>query len=188
MKNRIIYLIIAAVLVVGVYLFINQPGPQAGVTLYTNDSIGIQFEYPDDWSQVESEDRGSGIVTAFRSQATVDGLANKQVDPGYSYDLIVRYWPDVNNEYARGGTWVGGREYSGLDDLLSDTKGMKQKIGELEAGGELGREVIIGGAGAAYGVIFERDGIYEFAFLTAGEKEQLSEDAAMVLESLRWAE
>ncbi|MCH7492910.1 hypothetical protein IID19_05000, partial [Patescibacteria group bacterium] len=116
----------------------------------------------------------SGQVISIQSPESTERLENRMIDPAYSQNVVVSFWSSINSEHARGGSWIGQREYDNLTDYFTDENApFKKKIGEVAVDGLLAYEVSIGGAGLSYGVMIEHDGIYEITFLTAWDKSQL---------------
>lgn len=149
---------------------------------YSNSKYNFSLKYPDGWTIEESLNMDdTGRVISLRSSETVKGLQERKIDPGYSYDLVVSFWSNINNEYARGGSWVGQRDYISLADFFTDKNAFKQKIGSITVAGQNAYEVSIGGAGANYGVIIEHNGVYELSFETAWDKFQLSPTQKQIL-------
>lgn len=142
---------------------------------YSNINYSFSFQYPGNWTLEEksSNENDSGKIVSLQSPETLEMLNNGTIDPAYAENIVVSFWPSINTESARGGSWVGQREYSSLADYLTDSGAPKTKVGEITIDGLPAYEVSIGGAGLAYGVMIEKNGIYEIAFLTAWDKSQL---------------
>ena len=157
---------------------------------YENTVLGFSLQYPADWTLVEASSSGDslGQVISIQSPETAEMLQNGLIDFGYSKDVVVSFWSSINNEYARGGSWVGQREYSGLADYFTDENAPKEKVGIITVDGLPAYEVSIGGAGLAYGVMVENSGIYEISFPTAWGKTQLSTTQQMILSTFLFIE
>ena len=161
---------------ISTFEFVNQVSHDTSDWLtYENDILGFSLQYPADWTLVEtspSED-SSGQVIYIQSPETAVMLQNGTIHPGYAKNVVVSFWSSINNQQARGGSWIGQREYDSLTDYFTDENAPKKKIGEVTVDGLPAYEVSIGGYGLAYGVMVENNGIYEIAFLTAWDKLQL---------------
>lgn len=164
-----------------------QKNETANWKTYSNSKLGFTFKYPTGWTLEESSQTDStGKIISLRSPETSQLLNERKIDPGYSYNLIVSFWPTINNEYARGGSWLGQRNYTGLEDFFTDKNVPKQKTGSITVGGQSAYEVIIGGAGSSYGIMIEHGGIYELSFTTAWDKSKLGSTEKQILSTFQF--
>lgn len=162
----------------------------SGWETYTNTTLGFSLQYPAGWTLVETSSGGDafGQVISIQSPEAAE-MEKNGLNLGYSKDVVVYFWSSINNEYARGGSWIGQREYSSLIDYFTDEQApFIKKVSEITVSGLPAYEVSIGGAGLAYGVMVENDGIYEIAFLTAWDKAQLSSTQQMILSTFSFTE
>lgn len=173
----------------------NEASVPGGYKEYKNTQYKFSFVYPEDWSQQSADETlvwgESAIVSLIspetaeiREDSTARGILGA---PGST--LVVSRWGSINESGAKGGEWIGQRGYSSLEDYLNDSDGQrsKQKIGEVEVAGQKAYEVIIGGHGAEYGVMLERDGaVYELRFVAADDKASVTEEDREIIESFKF--
>lgn len=136
-----------------------------GWKTYENKELDFSFKYPADWVANKKGDQ-YGTLATFRSPQTQKLLNEKQIDPGYSFDLVVSYWSSINNFDAMGGSWVGAWSYINLEDYFTDTQASKRKIKEVILDDQKAYLVSIGGAGSNLGIMAENKGIYQLSFET----------------------
>ena len=155
---------------------------------YKNEKYGFEFQYPQDWKfrKATTSEVAYGKIVYLQSSETIKGLENNKIDPGYSYDLTVSYWKDINNEYARGGTVANQKVYQNLNDFLNDQDTMKQKISETTLNGQKAYAVLIGGSGSNYGVMTEKNGIYELSFETAWDLSKMTDEQKQILSAFKF--
>lgn len=168
-----------------------------GYKEYKNTQYKFSFAYPENWTQQSAEETlvwGEKAIVSLISPETTevreDAMARGILGaPGST--LVVSRWDSINESGAKGGEWIGQREYSSLEDYLndSDEQRSKRKIGELSISGQKAFEVIIGGHGSNYGMMLERAGvIYELRFVAAevDDKAGVTEDYKKIIESFRF--
>ncbi|MDQ5938557.1 MAG: hypothetical protein QG603_416 [Patescibacteria group bacterium] len=134
-------------------------------SLYTNKRYGFEFKYPNNSLLEEGTEDNSGTITYLKVfDREAKNLEGKNI-PGYFTYMTVSYWDDLNNEYAKGGSWMGQRHYGSLEDMFTDDKAFIQKESEIELAGIKAYEVIVGGYSATYGIMFEyNNGVYRIDF------------------------
>ena len=159
------------------------PDPTADWQTYRNDEYGFEVKYPEGW-ELNEPTNATGLVVSFLDPETKKGIEKGRIYP--SYDLSISFWPTINNEFARGGSWSGQREYVDLSDYFTDESAFKKKIREITIDRNRAFEVSIGGAGLNYGIMLERNGIYELSFGTAWDKSQLSASQNQILSTFRF--
>lgn len=165
-----------------------QKNETANWKIYSNSKYNFSLKYPNGWTLEESSQTDlTGRIISLRSPETSQLLNERKIDSGYSYNLVVSFWPTINNEYARGGSWIGQRNYSSLADYFTDKNAFKQKTGSITVAGQNAYEVSIGGAGANYGVMIEHDGIYELSFETAWDKSKLGSTEKQILSTFQFS-
>lgn len=154
---------------------------------YSNNKYDFSLKYPKEWILKEfskSETDLTGAIFSLKSSES-NQLLNGGTYPGYEiyeYNLMVSFWPTINNAYARGGSWRNQKNYTNLADFFDDKNAPKQKIGETTIDGENAYEVVIGGFMSNYGIMIEHDnGIYELSFQTASDKSKLSPTEKQIL-------
>lgn len=183
--RRAIFIIIVIISLgaVGLILF-KKP---ADWKRYSSADYNFSLSYPGEWTLEEFPQTDlTGRIISLRSPEVFQLLQDYKIDPGNSYNLLVSFWPTINNEYARGGSWIGQRNYSGLDDFFTDENAFKQKIGDITVAGHNAYEVKIGGAGENYGIMIERNGIYELSFSTAWDKSKLGSVEKQILSTFKF--
>lgn len=157
--------------------------PAAGRKTYTNTQYGFEFKYPSTWTVQEAQTadaKKAGIImTASHATPAVRDYYN---------DLVISYWPDINDEYARGGSWAGMRTYSGLADYLSVKNSTKNSLGGITVAGVPGYAVSVGGMGMNYAVMIEKNGIYQIDFPSAWDASKLSEEQKTVLSTFKFTD
>lgn len=165
----------------------NKPVDTSNWKTYKHTNPAFSLEYPSDWTftVADADERTTGELISIQSPASAAALRNRTINSEYSNDVTVSFWQDINNEYARGGSWVGVREYSSLADYLTDADAPKSKIGEITIDGYPANEVSIGGAGLEYGVMIQHSGIYEISFPTSWDRSQLSSIQKTILASFQ---
>ncbi len=167
------------------------PIPEDGTVnwkTYSNSKYNFSLKYPDGWAIEESSRADTiGRVISLRSPEIAQLLQERKIDSGYSYNLIISFWPDINNEYARGGSWIGQRNYTSLVDYFTDKNALKRKTGNINVAGQNAYEVSIGGAGLNYGVMIEHNGIYELSFETAWDKSKLGPVEKQILSTFQFS-
>lgn len=165
-----------------------------GYKEYYNQDLGLTFYYPETWmmNEVSSGDSKIGrfldMVSPERNQAYKERVASGKVIEGYpNTDLMVSYWSDLNNEFTRGGDWIGQKDsYASLEELLNDKNGPKQLIGKTTINDREAFEVSIGGFAISYGIMFETNkGIYEFNFINTYEKNDLTNEFQTIIDSVK---
>ena len=165
-----------------------QKDETANWKTYSNSKYNFSLKYPNGWTIEEPTNADTtGRVISLRSPETVQLLNEREIDPGYSYNLVVSFWSNVNNEYARGGSWIDQRNYTSLTDYFTDKNAFKQKIGSITVAGQSAYEVSIGGAGANYGVMIEYNGVYELSFETAWDKSKLGSTEKQILSTFQFS-
>ena len=99
-------------------------------------------------------------------------------------NLVVSHWDDINNTYAQAGGGSESRyDYESLEEYLTDDiYRMVQMQGETTVDGVMAYEVIVGGYGAYYGIMFEHNGLYQLLF-PRNPDNTLSEEEKAVLDS-----
>lgn len=208
----LIVIVVLAVGAVGYFVFVKKSAPIAQQTptpsqnnnpvsptptqknetvnwkTYSNSKYNFSLKYPNGWTTEESSQTDlTGRIISLRSPETSQLLNERKIDSGYSYNLVVSFWPTINNEYARGGSWIGQRNYTGLADFFTDKNALKQKIGNTTIAGQNAYEVSIGGAGANYGIMIEHNGIYELSFETAWDKSKLGSTEKQILSTFQFS-
>jgi len=155
---------------------------------YRNEEYGFEFKYPGDWVFIEPQEdlKESGVIAYFQTLDTAKLIKEKKLSPGYEYNLVINNWDTINNDFAKGGSWIGEREYINLVDYFTDTNTPKQKIGQLNIDGQKAYEVTIGGYGLNYGIMFENNGIFELSFERIWDKSKLSEIENEVIFSIKF--
>mgnify|MGYP001564321650 FL=1 len=165
-----------------------QKDETANWKTYSNSKYRFSLKYPNGWTIEESTNADTtGRIISLRSPETAKLLQERKIDLGYSYNLVVSFWPNINNEYARGGSWIGQRNYTSLADFFTDKNAPKQKTGNITIDGQTAYEVIIGGAGANYGVMIEHNGVYELSFETAWDKSKLGSAEKQILSTFQFS-
>ena len=153
---------------------------------YTNTALGFTFQYPGDWKVTVADPKESTtnyMIVSFQSPQTRDDASPL---PGYNHDLVMYWYPDINNPSALGGSWEGQRVYQNLADFLTDTHSTTEKIGTISVGNQPAYEVLFGGYGSNYGVMIEHNGIYKLSFETAWDKSSLGTSANQVLKTFQF--
>jgi len=155
---------------------------------YQNTTYGFEFKYPENWILKEKTPNGtnSGRIVSLQSPESKKLLEEKKIDQSYSLNVVISYWANINNESARGGSWVGQREYQDLADYFTDVNSPKKKVGETVIDGLQAYEVTIGGAGQNYGMIIEHNGIYEISFERVWDKLQLGSIEKEILTTIKF--
>lgn len=160
--------------------------------VYRNKKLGFEIKYPYFWILSESSNEDFekyGRVAQFQTPDTDELIKAKKLHPSESYNLVIQYWPNMNNEYARNGSSIEQREYNDLEDFFSDTKFItKHSIGEIMVDNHKAYEVIIGGYGNNYGIMIEKNGIYELSFDRIWDKLKLGEIEKKVIASFKFIE
>lgn len=156
--------------------------------LKTYENSNFSFQYPADWvlTEYRTDDTSGRVLTLIKPEVLESLNTNAPVvDPGYADELVIYKWDSINNEYAVGGSWEGKRIYNNLADYFSNPNEfrMTQSTGDIMIGNQKAYEVIIGGAGANYGIMYEFDGVYELSFETAWDKSQLSNEQKRIIDS-----
>ena len=165
-----------------------QKDETANWKTYSSSKYNFYLKYPNGWTLEESSQTDlTGTIISLRSPETTQLLNERKIDPGYSYNLAVSFWPNINNEYARGGSWRGQRNYTNLTDFFTDKNTPKQKVGNIAVAGQNAYEVSIGGAGTNYGVMIEHGGIYELSFGTAWDKSKLGSTEKQILSTFQFS-
>ena len=101
------------------------------------------------------------------------------------FDVAVSYWPTINDALALG-VDLGETSYKNLEEALTDPKVANQKIGETILGGQKAFTVNIGGMVPTYGVMLERQGIYQISFPWVENKSQLGKAERQILSSFKF--
>ncbi|OGN03850.1 MAG: hypothetical protein A2655_01155 [Candidatus Yanofskybacteria bacterium RIFCSPHIGHO2_01_FULL_43_42] len=138
---------------------------------YTNTEYGFEFKYPGDWEvKTGTKDDPTGLADltiSLQSPATIKGINDGTVDPGYSRDLLVSYFKD-------GTTWGG----------MGSDRG--PKIGPLIISGAKATEVLFGGAGQNYAVEIGTVGpFWVLSFETAYDKSKLTSEQIQILSTFK---
>lgn len=135
---------------------------------YTNTGFSFEISYPNTFLLKENNDTKQKETGAIAEFLVFDGKARNlrgEDNPGYFPYLTISYWEDINDDYAKGGSWVGEREYENLEDFFTDDNSTIIKEAEIELSGIKAYEVTVGGYGANYGIMFEHNnGIYRIEF------------------------
>lgn len=159
---------------------------------YRNENLGFEIKYPNFWILSEASNENFekyGRVAQFQTPDTDELVKTKKLHPSESYNLVIQYWTNMNNEYARNGTSIKQREYNGLEDFFTDTKFItKHSIGEIILDNHTAYEVIIGGYGSNYGIMIEKNGIYELSFPRVWDKSELGEIEKKIISSFKFIE
>ncbi|MEK7451845.1 MAG: hypothetical protein AAB664_00750 [Patescibacteria group bacterium] len=159
-----------------------QEEPMSDWKTYTSTAYHFSLKHPPTWTITEYPDaEKTGRIVDFQSPETMKLLQEKKIDPGYSHDVVMFFWPNINNEYARGGSWIGQRTYANLEDFFTDKQSFKQKTGTIELAGQRAYEISSGGNGLNFGVMLEHDGVYELSFETAWDKTKLTTEQKQIL-------
>lgn len=170
----LVLLLVAIVLtgsISGYFAFIgelDQKSETANWKTYSSSTYNFSLKYPNEWILEEfPQPDFAGRVIALKSPQTIKLLNERKISPGYSHDVVVSFWPTINNEYALGGSWIDQRQYKDLKDSLNDKASLfKRKIGDTMVAGQEAYEISIVGESSNYGVILEHGGIYELSFET----------------------
>lgn len=76
----------------------------SGYQEYRNEEFGFSFMYPNDWVLTDSTDTiyaRSGWVVGVKTPNTQELIEARKLPPDSEYNLIVSYWDDINNTYAK---------------------------------------------------------------------------------------
>ncbi len=163
-----------------------RPNNVTVLSEYTNEEFGFSFSYPSDWVQVEHDDAENGLILTLETPDTQELIDNRQVDPGYRYNLAIYRYSDINNMHAQGSAGPETRyDYESVDEFLNDETVVKTtiKIGDITIDEVPAHEVIVGGAGAAYGVFIEQDSLFLLVFERATDKDRLGDVEKEILTS-----
>ena len=130
--------------------------------VYKNERFGFSFEYPNTYLNIPHKfNKDDGTILSIMS---FDGEARSLMDtpnPGYFTQITISYWDDINNEYLKGGTWVGEKRYSDFEDLLSDSEHtFITKKGTTTISGIKAYVLSMPGEGAYEAIMFESNGGY----------------------------
>jgi len=159
---------------------------------YRNGKLGFEIKYPDFWILSESSNEDFekyGRVAQFQTPDTDELIKTRKLHPSELDNLAIQYWPNMNNEYARDGSSIEQREYNDLEDFFTDTKLItKHSIGEIILDNHKAYEVIIGGYGNNYGIMIEKNGIYELSFDRVWDKSELGEIEKKIISSFKFIE
>ncbi len=136
--------------------------PTAGWKTYTDSDHGFSFKYPSDWT-LESRSADGEIVRIISPENKAK-LSAGSITESYAYNLSVSYWSSINDEQARGGSWIGMRTYTSLSDYLSDTNTSKQKLSQTTVDNKTAYYINVGGYGNHLAIALENNGIYELDF------------------------
>lgn len=164
-----------------------------GYSKYQNDELGFSFVYPEDWVLTDLTgtvyEKAGGVVSVQTSN-TQELIENRQLPPDSENNFLVSYWDDINNNYAQAGGGSDSRyDYESLEEYLrDDVYRMVQMQGETVVDGIRAYEVIVGGYGAYYGIMFEHnDGVYQLLF-PRNDDRNLNEQERAILDSFTFIE
>ncbi|HLD20857.1 MAG TPA: PsbP-related protein [Patescibacteria group bacterium] len=193
MKSFIIA--IAIILTTGTGCSTREIEPQAGTKVnipsgyeeYRNEDLGFSFMYPGDWELTDYADTihvQRGMVVGVNTPDTRELIEARKLPPDSEMNLVVSHWDDINNTYAQAGGGSESRyDYESLEEYLTDDiYRMVQMQGETTVDGVMAYEVIVGGYGAYYGIMFEHNGLYQLLF-PRNPDNTLSEEEKAVLDS-----
>ena len=135
---------------------------------YNNSSFNFEISYPNTFLFKENDEinqKETGAVVRF---LVFDGEAKNlrgESNPSYFTYATVSFWDNVNNNYAKGGSWVGERQYKNLDDLFTEKWSPITKNSEIEIDGKKAYDVTIAGHDSIHGIMIEyNNGIYRIEF------------------------
>lgn len=168
-----------------------------GWKTYSNSEYGFEFKYPNNWILSENANNikniESGEFVSVISPEHKKAVENGSYGPAATLfdftDFIVSYCININTDCARGGDWVGSRNYTGISDMFSDKNPFnKHKEGEIEVGGTMGYITIAPGESGIYEIMIQTDeGIYllDFPFTPDGQAK-LSGEQKQIVSSFRF--
>lgn len=157
---------------------------------YRNEEYGFEVRYPGEWilKTATQEQLTEGEIISLESSDTQQLLQEKKIVPGYSRNIVISYWSDINNSFAKGGEWIGQWQYKNLADYFSDEMALKKKIGDLTIGNQKAYEVTIGGMLSNHGIMIEHNGIYELSFERSADKSKLGSIENQILSTFKFIE
>ncbi|MBT5808189.1 hypothetical protein HOI18_02835 [Candidatus Uhrbacteria bacterium] len=159
---------------------------------YSNEEFGFSFMYPSDWELTEFTENDhvvSGWVVGVKVADTEQFIEDRRLPNDIKYNFVVSYWDDINNKYAQAGGGIDSRyDYKSLGEYLNDDVfRMVQLEGGTAVDGVQAYEVIVGGFGATYAVMFESDGLYQLLFSRHSDAH-LNEEEKKVFNSFQLLE
>lgn len=135
---------------------------------YTNNNFDFEISYPNTFIFNENDEinqRETGVIIKFLVFDEEAKDLSDESNSGYFTYATISYWDDINNNYAKGGSWVGERQYKNLDDLFTDEKSFVTKNSEIKIDGKKAFDVTIAGHDSTHGIMIEyNDGIYRIEF------------------------
>ena len=165
-----------------------QDSTTIGWKTYINNKYGFSFKYPADWTmndKLSPDELTIGAILWLQSPQTKELLLEGKKDWGYQFDLSLSFINNINDKYSPFGDGVCVK-YNNLENAFSYNIPLLTKIGEVVVNGVKGYEVIMGGAGSAYGVMFEHSGVYLLGFDTAGNKSAMSPEQKTILSTFKF--
>lgn len=152
---------------------------------YRNEEYGFEVKYPKDWMVEEVIGHENGVIVSVRLRnpktykLVQDGKTPADI---YSYDISVTIFPSLKEYNCCSSTTQTRND---LEKYLSEDVLISQ-ISPTTVDNRQGYEVVLGGNGAQYAILFEdHQLLYEISFGTAENKTALSEVQKNVLTTFR---
>lgn len=155
---------------------------------YSNTQYGVAFKYPPTWIIEENKDSNSGTIVSFITPAHLHQLESGHGN-GYDYDFQLIRCDSINTDCARGGEWLGMRDYKDIPDLLTDKSSSMQPYPELDTmiGNIKSYGVTIGGEGANYAAMLEHNkNVYILNFPSSETTGSLTIDQKQLIQTFQF--
>lgn len=163
-----------------------------GYKKYTDPDGKFSFIHPDTWeSTYQDRSTSERLLVALTSPTLKEKIetgygpeGGERYYEGPLWNVSVSHWPDVN-EVVKDESFEGKKTYANLADFLDNATGsFIQKTGTITVNGRDGHEVIVGGLGSSYGIMFETsDGVYLLEFDAVDSKASLTDLEQGIIDS-----